>query len=213
MGEMERDPARLRVSDADRHKVAEILREAAAEGRLDFEELDERLAAAYAAKTYGDLVPITADLPTRLPGQPAQPVPQPVAVPGIATRHDQSIAVMSGVTRKGLWEVGEQHNAFALMGGVEIDLRQARFSSREITINASTIMGGVDVVVNPFTQVRIDGIGIMGAFEEGRHKAEPQLGPDSPLVVVKGLALMGGVTVTRKPMPGERKRRRALPGH
>ncbi|MCW2760664.1 MAG: hypothetical protein JWR85_865 [Marmoricola sp.] len=55
--------SRLRVSDADRHRVAELLREAAGEGRLDIEELDERLEAAYAAKTSADLVPITADLP------------------------------------------------------------------------------------------------------------------------------------------------------
>ena len=59
------DPAQLRVSDDDRHKVAEILREAAGEGRLDLDELDERLEAAYAAKTYADLVPITLDLPSR----------------------------------------------------------------------------------------------------------------------------------------------------
>jgi len=59
-----RDPALLRVSDADRHKVAEILRQAAGEGRLDLDELDERLESAYAAKTYADLVPITADLPS-----------------------------------------------------------------------------------------------------------------------------------------------------
>ena len=54
------DPAQLRISDADRHQVAEILREAAGEGRIDLDELDERLEATYAAKTYADLVPITA---------------------------------------------------------------------------------------------------------------------------------------------------------
>ena len=63
-GELERpDPSRMRVSDADRHRVADILRDAAAEGRIDIEELDERLESTYAAKTYGDLVPITSDLP------------------------------------------------------------------------------------------------------------------------------------------------------
>ena len=63
------DPSQLRISDADRHQVAELLREAAGEGRLDLEELDERLEATYAAKTYADLVPITIDLP--VPGEPA----------------------------------------------------------------------------------------------------------------------------------------------
>src|SRR3712207_5042198 len=58
------DPAQLRISDAERHQVAEILRQAAGEGRLDLEELDERLEATYAARTYADLVPITLDLPS-----------------------------------------------------------------------------------------------------------------------------------------------------
>ncbi|MGZ8738721.1 MAG: DUF1707 SHOCT-like domain-containing protein [Nocardioides sp.] len=55
-GELERpDPALLRVSDEERHRVAEILREAAGEGRIDLAELDERLDATYAARTYADL--------------------------------------------------------------------------------------------------------------------------------------------------------------
>lgn len=71
------DRSRLRISDADRHKVAELLREAAGEGRIDMDELDERLEAAYVAKTYGDLVPLTADLP--LGSQPHSPVVPPHA--------------------------------------------------------------------------------------------------------------------------------------
>ena len=54
--------AYLRVSDKERHEVAEVLREAAGEGRITLEELDERLEATYAARTYADLVPLTADL-------------------------------------------------------------------------------------------------------------------------------------------------------
>ena len=63
-GDLDRpDPSQLRISDADRNRVAELLRDAAGEGRLDLDELDERLEATYAAKTYADLVPITVDLP------------------------------------------------------------------------------------------------------------------------------------------------------
>jgi hypothetical protein len=57
------EASELRISDEDRHKVAEVLRQAAGEGRIDLEELDERLEATYRAKTYGELVPITVDLP------------------------------------------------------------------------------------------------------------------------------------------------------
>jgi hypothetical protein len=80
------DAARLRASDADREAVAERLRLAHADGRLDLAEFDERVAAAYAARTYADLAPLTADLPTAplvpplsqtpdvRPRQPIQPV-------------------------------------------------------------------------------------------------------------------------------------------
>ena len=72
------DPTRLRISDSERHQVAEILREAAGEGRLDIDELDQRLEATYAARTYADLVPITLDLP-------AHPHQRPVVKPAAAS--------------------------------------------------------------------------------------------------------------------------------
>ncbi len=55
----------LRASDADRHAVAERLRGAAGEGRLEPEELEERLHAALRARTYGDLQRLLADLPAK----------------------------------------------------------------------------------------------------------------------------------------------------
>jgi hypothetical protein len=53
----------IRISDADRERVAERLREHYAEGRLTSEELDERVTAALSAKTYGDLRGPMTDLP------------------------------------------------------------------------------------------------------------------------------------------------------
>jgi hypothetical protein len=74
-------------------------------------------------------------------------------------------------------------------------------------IEAYAIMAGVDIVVNARTRVVVDGIGIMGEFSESRPKVDADLGPDSPVVRVRGLALMGAVNVRRKPMPGERGRK------
>jgi DUF1707 SHOCT-like domain len=53
----------LRASDADREHVAERLRNAAAEGRLLADELEQRLEAAFRARTYGELNAVIADLP------------------------------------------------------------------------------------------------------------------------------------------------------
>jgi hypothetical protein len=201
VGELEPDPSQMRISDADRHQVAEILREAAGEGRLDLDELGERLEAAYAARTYADLVPITQDLPAQRPAQ--APVAPPA--PGLATRYDSSVAVMSGVDRKGVWEVGPTHSAFCVMGGIDIDLREAVFTSAEVVITANTLMGGVDIIVNERTRVVVDGAGVMGTFEQARDKVEPQLTLDSPVVRVRGVAVMGAVTVVRKGPPRQRK--------
>jgi hypothetical protein len=199
-GPLEHDPSRLRISDAERHQVAEVLRQAAGEGRLDLEELDERLEATYAARTYADLVPITQDLPAERPAQPLAPRP---AV-GPATRYESSVAVLSGVDRKGVWEVGPTHTAFSVMGGVDIDLREAIFTSREVVITANTLMGGIDVIVNESTRVVVEGAGVMGAFEQARDKVEPRLTADSPVVRVRGVAIMGAVTVVRKGPPKRR---------
>ncbi len=57
------DAPELRASDADRERVAEVLRDALAEGRLDMAEFEERLDATYQARTYGELAPIIRDLP------------------------------------------------------------------------------------------------------------------------------------------------------
>jgi hypothetical protein len=204
---------RLRISDNDRHRVSEMLREAAGEGRLDIEELDERLAAVFRAKTYGDLVPITADLPAGLQQHPPSPAVRPTGSLLPATRYDTSIAIMGSSTRRGVWEIGETHHAVSVMGGIDLDLRQARFTSPETTIRVFAFWAGVDVIVNARTRVVVDGVGIMGDFSQGHDKVEPEIGPDSPVVRVTGLALMAGVSVRRRPMPDQDSRRGRMLGH
>jgi hypothetical protein len=63
----------LRIADADRERVAERLRRAAGEGRLAPEELEERLEAAFGARTQADLAPLVADLPAEQPPRPRPP--------------------------------------------------------------------------------------------------------------------------------------------
>jgi Domain of unknown function (DUF4190)/Domain of unknown function (DUF1707) len=73
-------PARpaLRASDADREAVAERLRVASVDGRIDSEELEQRLAQVYAARWVGELDRIVADV---VPPPPPAPPPPPVAAP------------------------------------------------------------------------------------------------------------------------------------
>lgn len=199
------DPGAMRISDADRQRVAEVLREAAGEGRIDLVELDQRLDATFAAKTYADLVPITADLPAH-PGA-VLPAPLPAMTAGRADlpTWSTSVAVMGSTKRRGVWLVPERPAAFALMGDVVLDLREAVLPPGGVTVNAVAIMGEVSVLVGAAERVHVSGVPIMGDFSEARPKVAPAYDATSPLVQVKGMALMGSVVVRRLPPPGTPK--------
>ncbi|WAL69877.1 DUF1707 domain-containing protein [Amycolatopsis cynarae] len=193
----------MRASNADRERVAQLLHTALAEGRITVQELEERLDTVYAAKTLAELEPPVADLPDVRAGTAVQPAPSHAVdqriggTPGSQT----SIAIMSGASRKGNWVVPAQHNSFAFWGGVEIDLRSARFAQRNSTITAVAIMGGIDIVVPDDIVVEVTGIGFMGAFESRDDPAAAATAPPpgAPVVKINGLAFWGGVSVTRKP--------------
>ena len=194
----------LRASDADRERVADRLRDALAEGRLDMEEFGERLDAVYQARTYGELAPLTKDLPATT-GSGAvsfvkEPLPEgavdwPTRIRGEATS-TWGVGIMSGFQRKGRWTAPRRFNCFAFWGGGEIDLREADFEAREVVINCVAIMGGMNVIVPPGVEVVVRGIGIMGGFD---HSQEGVPGdPGAPRVVLTGFAFWGGVGVERK---------------
>jgi uncharacterized protein DUF1707 len=192
------DPTRLRISDDERHQVAEILRTAAGEGRLDLEELDQRLEATYAARTYADLVPITLDLP-------AHPHARPVVTPAAASpqvvpgaEKERHLAILSGFSRKGVWVVPAELSILAMMGGAELDLRQAKFAAQEVVITINAFMGGASIIVGPRTRVQMEGTGIMGGYSGPSGLVEAELDESSPVVRVKGIAIWGGVSVERK---------------
>ena len=190
----------MRASDADREQVANVLREAAGDGRLSMDELDERLDAVYAAKTYAELEPITHDLPGTGAAYVPATMPAAAADParfGGEPSSGGAVAILGGFTRKGDWVVPKNFNAFMFMGGGEIDLREARFAEREVTINIVAIMGGCEITVPEDATVRVTGIGVMGAFD---HSNPGPGTPDGPVITVSGLAFMGGVDVKRKPL-------------
>ena len=208
------DPGKLRASDADREGVARVLQTAMAEGRLTVAELQERLDTVYKAKTLSELEPVTWDLPghqelvPRVPTTPQRLIKTPTtpasssAMAKIGGIPSSTVAggILSGATRAGQWVVPTQFTALAIMGGVDIDLTQARFAEAEVTITAVAIMGGIDIVVPDDITVIVSGIGFMGAFEDSAHVQGP---PGAPIVRVNGIALMAGVEVHRPKKKGK----------
>jgi len=192
------DPRQMRAADTDRDQTAELLRRAAAEGRISFDELDERIGRAYAAKTFADLEALTSDLPgpgVRAPA-PAAPRYQPAEVPAGTPAPSFSVAILSGAQRAGPWLVPPSYTAVAVLGGVELDLRHARFTAAEVTIRAFALLGSVSITVPEDMDVDVSGIGFMGAFD---HRASGPGAPGAPRLRVVGFALMGGVEVQRRP--------------
>ncbi len=191
--------AELRASDADREKIAELLRDAYAEGRLTVDEHSERIEAAYNAKTLGELAPLTRDLPAHRPlsaGEPAVPGPQ---LPPARQESPSVVAVFGGAERKGRWRVGSHLKVVAIFGGAELDLTDAVFESPEVVIEVTTIFGGVDIKVPENVSLHGGGAGIFGGFSVSEQTVAD---PYAPVVRVKGMAIFGGVEA--KPRRGKK---------
>ena len=86
--------------------------------------------------------------------------------------------------------------AFAMFGGVDLDLREASLEDREVTIVANALFGGVDITVPEGVAVRTSGAGIMGGFD---GPTDDGGAPNGPVINIAGVAVFGGVSVRRKP--------------
>ncbi|WP_435839625.1 DUF1707 SHOCT-like domain-containing protein [Streptomyces caniferus] len=185
----------IRASDADRDRVAEILREALAEGRLDPEEHAERIDTVYRAKTMGELEPIVRDLPAAGKGG-ARPGQEAYAHgPGAPAPDQNLVAIFSASVRKGRWRAPARINAFALFGSVEIDLTEAVFPQQQVQINVTALFGSVEIRVPENITLRSSGSGVLGSFEVESNDAEDA---DAPQVVINGYAVLGSVEARPK---------------
>lgn len=201
---------RVLVSDADRARMADVIGDAYAEGRLNREEYEERLTATLGARTAADLVPVLDGLPPAtiaaalapLTGMAVALPPHPAPATGwhppagVDSSSSAVVAIFGGATRKGEWVVPPQLTAFAMFGGVELDLTHVTFAQAESEIIAVAVMGGVEITVPEGLTVHVDGVGIFGGFDQ---KAEGPGQPGAPVLRIKGAALFGGVEVKRKP--------------
>lgn len=178
--------ASLRASDDDRIQAAQLLSEAAAQGRLKLEDYESRLAKAYAAKNYDELERLTDDLPEAAEIRRGKSRPAPSTM---------LLAIMSGFERRGRWYVPGRMTTFTLFGGGVVDLRYADFTSSEVEIHAYSILGGQTILLPPEVNVEIDGHGVMGGFD---NDIDGDGTPGAPKVKIKGFSLWGGVGIKRR---------------
>jgi hypothetical protein len=178
----------VRASDAEREQVVAELREHAAHGRLTLEEFSQRVDEAYGAKTVAELEEVKRELPSIS----ASPATRPRR-----KARRWLISIMGGADRRGRWRVPQKMVVLSLMGGCDLDLRQAQIEHGEVTITIFSVMGGTDVYVPEGIEVDIGGLTIMGGTDEHGHDAPPR--PGTPLIRVRAFTLMGGTDVWHVP--------------
>ena len=174
--------------EAARERVVERLSIQYARDQLTLEELESRLEQAYAARTPEALSSVLAELPAL----PPEVMPKLQARVMKAPESKTFVAVMSGVVRRGAWVVPKHISAFAFMGGVELDLRDAVLDPGVTEIEVLAVMGGVVVTVPPNVRLESNGFAFMGGFED-QLKEPASADPNAPVVRLTGFAFMGGV--------------------
>ena len=187
----------LRCSDVDRDLVADVLGQAFAEGRITFEEHDERLTQAYASRTFGELDVLTEDLvaPSALPA-PAAFTAQPperrfTATPAVGQVLKDSTTVFATLRPSSPLHVPAETSLVVILGEARLDLVGATFAGEVVRINLNVFMGEVRIRVPEGVHVTSAINNIMGEFKA----LHPPAGPYSVTVELHGSTVMGEVKV------------------
>jgi hypothetical protein len=169
-----------------RDRLTAELCEHFAAGHLELDALEERLAAVDKAKSVTELSELVGDLPALAARAPA--VIDPPRARGWA------LALMGGNSRKGEWAAPRQLNAVAVMGGIELDFREARLAAGETHVTAVAVMGGIEIIVPPGLPVIVRGLGVLGGVDQAEQASSPG-GAEAPHLRITALAVMGGVEI------------------
>lgn len=172
-------PDRLRASDTDRERVLRVLRDAATDGRIDLEEFEERSSLAQEALTLGELPGITADL---LPAerQPIRLDPQPL------------VGLFGNAERRGRWVAYPGEYAVAVLGRVDVDMREALLMHSHHRMTVTAVLGRVEIDVPEGVEVRLTGWSFLGRRTTTARRSDVS---DPPVLEIGGFSLFGVVRV------------------
>jgi hypothetical protein len=180
---------RLRASHEDRDNVVEQLRVAGGDGRLDADELDERVGAALTARTYGELAVLVSDLPAA-PGLPAGAL---AAKPKDVVRIDCS---GGNANRDGRWAVPHRMQVSVRGGGVKLDFTEAAISWSTLQIDADVAGGNLTLITKPGIVVDADDVTVRG----GNVKVKAPWGPGVPVTLrIDVTGKVSGGNITARP--------------
>jgi len=180
-------PAReLRASHEDRDRIVELLRMAAGDGRLTADELDQRLEVALTARTYGELVALTKDLPAA-PGLAAPAKPKDLI----------RIESHSGsAKRDGRWVVPKRMEIRVRSGSVRLDFTEAVITEPVLRIDAEVHSGSVTLITKPGIVIDTDDV----SLHSGTIRVRPPEHPEVPVVLsIQVSGKVGSGTITARP--------------
>ncbi|QIS07907.1 DUF1707 domain-containing protein [Nocardia brasiliensis] len=197
----------LRVSDAEREHVGQLLQRAVGLGMLSLGEFTERMDTALAAKTRGELNAVLIDLPgVRLVGQPTaqpsafvnttpsfvkhRPVPPPV---GPVTGNGGVIrSRLSGVNRRGPWQVAPTLHLDSWLSGVTLDFTEAIMSTQVVEVNVDDFCSSLTLIVPREATVDLNEVDLIGSSVNNKVRTGPPIGPLH--LVVRGRIRFGSLT-------------------
>jgi hypothetical protein len=183
-GELVPSHRELRMSDADRERVVNRLNAAVAEGRLTLAEFEERVDGVLRARTYGEIEPYVADLPT-LAGGAVAPARDTIELRNHA----------STLKRTGRWAVPRRIAVHSNAGSVKLDFRQAVIAHRVVEIDLRVVAGSVTIVVPPGATADIDAVDTFAGESKSKVPSVPEPSYDSTHFVVSGTQKAGSVIV------------------
>ena len=191
----------LRASDAERDAVLKSLGDHAAAGRLTLDELEERASRVLSAKTRGELATVTTDLP----GDASASVTSARTSKPVRWM----IAILGGSHRRGRFRAAGQINALSILGGTDVDLREAEIEGGELTLTMISVLGGGNVYVPDSVEVEAGGVSILGGYDD---HGSTRTRPGAPLIRIQMFNLLSGIHVYRLPpeargVPLDRARR------
>jgi len=205
------DGARAPINHT-RDMTIDALMEHFANDVIDVDDFERRVDAAHSASTTDELKALLEGLPgsgnmPAVVGPSGVPAPRrEYSVTSAAQVKDSGfvVACLGGTARKGHWRPARKNYAIAIMGGADLDFREAVLGPGVTEVSVFAMCGGVKILVPPGVNVDCSGIGILGAFENNAQSVGAP-DTDAPTIRVNGLALMGGVEVTVR-HAGETKR-------
>lgn len=105
------------------------------------------------------------------------------------------LSIFGGVKRRIVSKNFRGGNLMALMGGFQIDLTKAEIEGDEAVITASCCMGGGEIRIPDTWVLDLQGVPLLGGFVDETHQIAPPSGTTPKRLVIKGIALMGGIVV------------------